>query len=803
MRTIARKYVKNTLSMADLEADIKRKFDVDMGGAMDELQAEMNKSIEIYAAARTHLEAQEGYKDLLAFADLRPDPSQESDDFVTVFSQAKEAQAKLTGKVAFEWRQVKPTLRQAVAGRTAAAWIENVDDPGVKGEQRSREKMQNDYGGHANKLKDLARLTLRFTSAAKMLEALKELTAFGFEIVICKNKYASPTPMGYSDFNLVIKLILESGVAYLSEMQLNLQLMVDAKKEAHVHYEVIRKQLPLLCEGTKIDAATLENYIMERLNNSALDAAVAALLAKAEGLFLYAHLLDEHLNNQVEKGAQIDFASLGSRVSIPAGLGGVYAANFARAFPKGAGGPRWAEARPLIELITAACEPITEAMAAALLKWDEVQKERILEATALVFPVRDGTFHVFHKTVVDWLTGDVAEDSSIQERSAEFQVERQRGHATLANGFLAWLEARDATTPADGERNAAYWLRHGIVHLCRADGRAAEAAEVYATDFGLLCQRLDAGLLASVAKDFVELRLCEGADLAVATEMRRFVGKYTDVLQREGSKAVLQLASQQPDGSAVFRAARRASSEPMRALKWRNKPQKSDACIATLSHKSGVAALAVSAHRLVGGAGHSLFVYDTETQLLLEELEGQSNVKSVAIWECKDGAKGESLLVAGYEDGTINVWDAGVRPTAQLPIFLTKSDQTHSRLLTAASLNEIGSTGAGSSVLSVDFDKGGRMVVSGLASGAIKVWDAVDVRPHVESEWAAFSKEVNTAPSSDDMEYEPKLETQTWWRNNITGHELAAKPSGGECKLQTDQSLMCRCDVLPKVPCLS
>ena len=44
--------------------------------------------------------------------------------------------------------------------------------------------------------------------------------------------------------------------------------------------------------------------------------------------------------------------------------------------------------------------------------------------------------------------------------------------------------------------------------------------------------------------------------------------------------------------------------------------------------------------------------------------------------------------------------------------------------LFSASLNEIGSTNAGSNVLSVAFDKDGGKIVSGLVSGTIKVWDA-------------------------------------------------------------------------------
>ena len=99
------------------------------------------------------------------------------------------------------------------------------------------------YGGHANKLKDLARITLRFTRPAMLVRALRGLPELGMTIVVFKNKYLNPTPMGYSDINLVISIRLGDGTAYLCEVQLNLQPMLDAKEEAHGHYEKIRKRL--------------------------------------------------------------------------------------------------------------------------------------------------------------------------------------------------------------------------------------------------------------------------------------------------------------------------------------------------------------------------------------------------------------------------------------------------------------------------------------------------------------------------------------------------------------------------------
>ncbi len=98
-------------------------------------------------------------------------------------------------------------------------------------------------------------------------------------------------------------------------------------------------------------------------------------------------------------------------------------------------------------------------------------------------------------------------------------MQRKDGHAMLAEGFIAW---RRTATPTDGgapDEMATYWLRHGILHLCRADDQgakvsfAAQAAHVYATDLALLRERIDRGLLSSVAKDYLELRGVDGVDL--------------------------------------------------------------------------------------------------------------------------------------------------------------------------------------------------------------------------------------------------------------------------------------------------
>ncbi len=71
-----------------------------------------------------------------------------------------------------------------------------------------------------------------------------------------------------------------------------------------------------------------------------------------------------------------------------------------------------------------------------------------------------------------------------------------------------------------------------------------------------------------------------------------------DVLQRDKCAAVMQLALQQADVSAVFRAAvsQLSSKQLTRALLWRNKSQEKDACIGTLSHKEAVSSEASAPH---------------------------------------------------------------------------------------------------------------------------------------------------------------------------------------------------------------
>ena len=166
--------------------------------------------------------------------------------------------------------------------------------------------------------------------------------------------------------------------------------------------------------------------------------------------------------------------------------------------------------------------------------------------------------------------------------------------------------------------------------------------QVYSGTLPLLRMRVKEKLITASTKDFVELLNLpaadlEGVDLSPATEMSSFVGRYRDVLEKEGEASVSQLALQQPDTSIIFTALKAERESAARLLEWVNKPQTKDPCIATLAHSGFVNCTDISAKLLACGAGKSVFVYNRRTYETLLEYEGKSDAKSIAGSICGQG----------------------------------------------------------------------------------------------------------------------------------------------------------------------
>jgi hypothetical protein len=154
---------------------------------------------EIYGKAVAALKVVPGYGEVLAIPDNRPELKQANDQFDVVYKQAEKARRMLRNALADAWsidkerEQLGKTPFYYPVADQKRAWVDQAIDPGVKGDVRAKDKMKNDYDGHANMLKDLARITLVYESCERMATAVQELKKAGFSLVVTKNKYLSPT----------------------------------------------------------------------------------------------------------------------------------------------------------------------------------------------------------------------------------------------------------------------------------------------------------------------------------------------------------------------------------------------------------------------------------------------------------------------------------------------------------------------------------------------------------------------------------------------------------------------------------
>ncbi|MGA1354785.1 MAG: NACHT domain-containing protein, partial [Candidatus Limnocylindrus sp.] len=187
-----------------------------------------------------------------------------------------------------------------------------------------------------------------------------------------------------------------------------------------------------------------------------------------------------------------------------------------------------------------------------------------------------------------------------------------------------------------GVQKGDLWGKRFVEAIGRPDGKSDWRASVLNE---LAMQKLPSPWLPIV----VAAATGEASDLPT---LKAFVGRYRDVLQREGGQAVAQLALQQPDGSKLFDALQTTATR--RLIKWRNKPQQADPCVCMWSHDQPVTTIAVSNKLVVGGAGKGVFVYDRATEELVAKLEGESAVESVALYEGDAGG----IIAVGYQNGT-------------------------------------------------------------------------------------------------------------------------------------------------------
>ena len=146
---------------------------------------------------------------------------QKTTDIDELYAQAAVAQEELNG--------VTKGLANELGGRP-------VIPPTLKGRPRAMEKINADYGGDASRISDLARSSVEFERLEDVYAALDKIEG-GFEVIKKKDRFGDPTPEGYRDILLNIRM----SNGHVVEIQLHMRQILEVKGgPGHKIYEEIR-----------------------------------------------------------------------------------------------------------------------------------------------------------------------------------------------------------------------------------------------------------------------------------------------------------------------------------------------------------------------------------------------------------------------------------------------------------------------------------------------------------------------------------------------------------------------------------
>ena len=182
---------------------------------------------------------------------------------------------------------------------------------------------------------------------------------------------------------------------------------------------------------------------------------------------------------------------------LPPGLSSLYEVFFDRLFREVG---VFQLTRPVLEILTAAREPLTQLQIAACANLDaEKELPPLLGRLAAFVPVREGRYSLFHRSLFEWLTGW---DAQQQPLAGSYHLSLKDGHKRLAG--WGWAEYQR------GVQNASlYCLRHLVAHLHEADRN--DQARMVLLDFEWLQAKLAATDTNALIADYARCDLQEGA----------------------------------------------------------------------------------------------------------------------------------------------------------------------------------------------------------------------------------------------------------------------------------------------------
>lgn len=175
-------------------------------------------------------------------ANLPETANQPVSDPDQLFKQAEKAHEQQ-----LDWLNRGKGLDKAVGGkviRVDEGEDINLDQPGpiivigpMKKRDRSKEKVEADYGGDWSRLGDVVRASVAVDSFDDLEGVMAQLKKSGLKLARQpKNRFENPTEAGYRDMSLAV----EYPNGHVGELQLHLKPILKAKDEGHKFYEEVR-----------------------------------------------------------------------------------------------------------------------------------------------------------------------------------------------------------------------------------------------------------------------------------------------------------------------------------------------------------------------------------------------------------------------------------------------------------------------------------------------------------------------------------------------------------------------------------
>jgi WD40 repeat protein len=369
----------------------------------------------------------------------------------------------------------------------------------------------------------------------------------------------------------------------------------------------------------------------------------------------------------------------------PGRLSSLYEVFFNRLFRDA--GIDFRSAGRVLEVISAAREPLSRNQIAAVIGLDAEEELPSLDRLAAFVPVREGRYALFHRSLYEWLTGwDTQQDQTL---AGHYHLSLREGHKRLADrGWAEYERGVLNTSP--------YFLRHLVAHLHEA-GRNGQARTLL-LDFDWLQAKLKASDVNALIADYdylpedKDLQLVQSAIRlsahALTHHKGQLAGQLTGRLIGNPAACTQQLLKQAAErkpapwlrpmscsliaaGGSLIRSrftghlqrvrtvavtpdgTRAVSGSDDKTLRvWDLETGKS--LCEFKGHTGEVMAVAVTSdgRRVVSGSlDRTLLVWELESGETVHKLEGHSHsVRAVAV-------NPNGLAVSGSWDGTLLVWD--------------------------------------------------------------------------------------------------------------------------------------------------